>query len=560
MNTKKNNFLRWLKLRFPAKSLGKSHLHWLKLRFPAQALRKIREFSNQSRISFKSLSLYLLIALSGGLAFGAIPPEDNMSRGINKVIENIDYIYMSMGLEMDYPLPKSFKKQKLTFSGNYKKYSSALYRKASNDIRFKPKRIGSAVLIIKNKKDQIIGRLHIDIQKDNLHKIAAELRDALVTVDGIKVKIYNKKVIVDGQVLWPRDMARVKTVLKQYKAKGLVQSIVTYSPEAQNRIAENIEKEIGYPELTVRSAYNRFMLEGCVNDQNEVKRALSIANLHTQFDLSSVGDEAKKRTTGIHLVKNELTYPCESVKKKKEESKQKEEIKKLIQIVVHFVEMNKSFSKGFAFQWTPAIADGGTSITASAGGAPGASRGISAVLTATVANFFPKLKWAKDFGFARVLHNSSLLVEDGTTGTINTRTSVPTKTLENGTQVSGGASAEVQTVVKPEIKGERGNLIKMQINVSVASPAPDGTTSRSISTTISVRDRSSAVVGGLMSSFLNRSYNKDPEKVENPLLNLISSKEYNTKKTQFVVFITPLIKSSASVGVERIKRKFKLDE
>ena len=244
-------------------------------------------------LNFKSL--VILAAMASSFSFGEIPPEDSMSRGINKVIENIDYIYMSIGLEMDYPLPKSFKRQKLVFGGNCKKYTSSVYKKAGNSIRFKPKRRGSCVMMIKNKKDKIIGQLHIDILKNNLHKIAAELREALISVDGIKIKIYNKKVIVDGQILWPRDMDRIKTVLKQYNPQ-LVQPTVTYSPEAQKRIAEILEKKIGYPELIVRYAYNRFLLEGCVNDPGEMKRALSIANLHTQFDLSPVGEGANKRT------------------------------------------------------------------------------------------------------------------------------------------------------------------------------------------------------------------------------------------------------------------------
>ena len=504
----------------------------------------------KSRKHFLNLKLVILTALVASLV--------SFSSQASKVIDNIDYIYMHIGLQVDYALPENFKNERLKFEGNYKRYTSAVYRKASNDIRFHPIRKGSAVMIIKNQKNKIIGRLNIDIQKDNLHKIAAELRDLLIAVDGIEVKIYNKKVIIDGQVLLPREMDRIKAVVAQYDPR-LVQSLVTYSPEAQKKIAEIIEQEIGYPEVTVRYAYNRFLLEGCVSRDDEEKRAISIANLYTQFDVSSVGQGASRR--GIHAVKNELTNPCESEKKDEEKKKAKDEIKKLIQIVVHFVEMNKSFSKGFLFQWTPAIGDNGTQVTGSLGNSPGIPKGITAVLTATVANFFPKLNWAKSFNFARVLHNSSLLVENGMKGTVSIKTRVPQKTLESGTQISGGTTAEVSTVIIPTIMGDRANLIQMEVNISVISPTGEGSTIRSIKTSIHVRDGSSAVIGGVISSFLSRGYNnKDPARVETPIVNLYSSKNYNTTKSQFVVFITPLIKSSSSVGVERIKRKFKLDE
>lgn len=475
----------------------------------------------------------------------------------SKVVEDIDYLYMHIGLQMDYPLPEEFKKEKLKFSGNYTRYATGKYRPNKNDIRWTPKRRGSGVMIIKNQKNEILKQLNIDVQKDNLHKIAAELRDLLIAVDGIEVKIYNRKVIVDGQVLLPREMDRINAVVAEYDER-LVKTLVTYSPEAQRQIGEIIEKEIGYPEVTIRYAYNRFLLEGCVNSAEERERANSIANLYTQFDVSSTGKEARRQ---VNIVQNRLTVPCESEKKAEEEEQQKTEIKKLIQIVVHFVEMSKSFNKGFLFEWSPAIGDQGTQVSSSIGNVPGIPRGITAVLTATVSNFFPKLNWAKSFGFARVLHNSSLLVEEGVKGIISSNTQVSHVTTQG---VHSPTVAQVTTEVKPTIIGEGENFIKMNTSIQVSSPASSqGTTTRTLRTIIHVRDGSSAAIGGLITSSLKRGYNpKSPHEVAggNPILNLYSAKQYETIKSQFVVFITPLIKSHSHIGVERIKKKFKLDE
>jgi len=472
----------------------------------------------------------------------------------SKVVENIDYLYMHIGLQMDYPLPENFRNEKLKFEGNFKRYISFTYRKASNDIRFKPLRPGSAVMIVKNQNNKILWRLHIDVQKNNLHKVAAEVRDLLIAIDGIEVKIYNKKVIIDGQVLLPKEMDRIKAVKAQYGS--MVESLVTYSPEAQKKIAEIIEKEIGYPEVTVRYAHNRFLLEGCVSLEAERARAMGIANLYTQFDVSAVGKGGSRRQ--IAIVKNEIQVPCESEKKEEEDKEKKEEIKKLVQIVVHFVEMAKGFDKGFTFQWTPVIGDEGTVVTGAWGNDPSLYRGITANLSATVANFFPKLHWAKSFKFARVLHNSSLLVEDGQNGVINTATLTPNPVAEGGDRVT----AQVTTNVTPEIVGDRDNLIRMTVVVTVSSNTSAGRNDRTISTKINVRDGSSAAIGGVVSSVLSRGYNdKKPDRVNAlPIVNLYSAKNYQTSKAQFIVFITPLIKSSASAGVERIKRKFKLDE
>ena len=477
---------------------------------------------------------------------------------VQKVVKDIDYLYMYSGLPMSYRLPEKFRKERLIFSGNYKRYTGAVYRKEQNDILFNPIRSGSAVMVIKNSKNQILIRISLSIQRDNLHKIAAELRDLLVTVDGIEIKIYNNKVIIDGQVMLPAEMDRIAKVVADYSPK--VRSFVSYSPRAQKRIAELIESEIEYPEVEVKYAYNRFLLQGCVNSAEEKNRAISIANLYTQFEVNPVGKGVQKR--GIPILKDNLKVPCESVKKNQEEDQKKNSIAKLIQVVVHFVQMSKSFNKGFLFQWSPAIGDQGSAVTGSIGNNPGLTSGITATLTATVANFFPKLNWAKRFNFARVLHNSSLLMENQVEGTISTTTQVPDTRTSDGNTSVGGTVAQVNVGVTPTIIGPSENMIQLVIQITVSSPEDGGTTSRTISTRINVRDGSSAVIGGLTSSFLSQKYNDAPSGIQNgiPILNLHSSKAYDTKKNQFVVFVTPLIKSSASIGVNRIKEKFRIND
>ena len=474
-------------------------------------------------------------------------------------IEKLDFVYLYPALPLSYRLPEELRDKTLYFRGNYTKNTKATHRKDRNDILFEPTRAGSSILVIRDGKKNILTRLVISVEKNNLHKTAAEIRELLIAVDGIKIKIYNKKVVIDGQVLLPQEMDRVRKIVADYGA--IVKSYVSYSPLAQKRMATLLEEEIQYPELKVRYAYNRFLLEGCVNSPAEKNRALMIANLYTQYDLNPVGKGAGGQK-GVPPLTDNIKVPCESAKKQKEEKKKTEEVKKLIQIVVHFVEMSKNFERGFFFQWTPAITGNNTQVTGSIGNSSQIASGITGVLTATVSNFLPKLNWAKKFNFARVLHNSSLLMEEGISGSIATSTQVPGSSNSQGTVITqGGKTAGVQVEVTPSIKG-KGNIIQIKTNIQVSSQSDGGgTTSRSINTTINVRDGASAVIGGLTSSFLTRSYNNNPSPVQGgtPILNLYSGKSYETAQNQFIVFLTPLIKSSASVGVNRIKEKFKLD-
>ena len=85
------------------------------------------------------------------------------------------------------------------------------------------------------------------------------------------------------------------------------------------------------------------------------------------------------------------------------------------------------------------------------------------------------------------------------------------------------------------------------------------TTNNLIETEITVRSGQSAAVGGLITNRATTEYNRLPAGAPtNPIISLYASKAFNSGHSQFVVFITPIIKSSASAGSEKIKQKFRL--
>ena len=87
------------------------------------------------------------------------------------------------------------------------------------------------------------------------------------------------------------------------------------------------------------------------------------------------------------------------------------------------------------------------------------------------------------------------------------------------------------------------------------------TASREIQTVLHVRSGHSAAVGGLITSDNGANYNKLPANAStNPIISLYASKDFRKNQSQFVVFVTPIIKASASAGADKIKRKFRLDQ
>ena len=231
--------------------------------------------------------------------------------------QKTEFITLSLAVQYDHPLPESFKEFPLKFEGNYATSVKIAYLKKQNVIRFFPRRMpvrtkGVTALIIKNSKTgKILKTLNIKVNNVYLQRIAKEISDLLITVDGIDVKILNNKVIIDGQVMLYQDRHRIHKVVKDYQAnKAPVSSYVTMSPDSPNQTARLIEKMIGNPAITVQVIGGKYILQGTVDNEEEKNRICNLARYYTQYDEDGAavsGGELKKRsnldplTCSIHV-------------------------------------------------------------------------------------------------------------------------------------------------------------------------------------------------------------------------------------------------------------------
>ena len=117
----------------------------------------------------------------------------------------------------------------------------------------------------------------------------------------------------------------------------------------------------------------------------------------------------------------------------------------------------------------------------------------------------------------------------------------------------------------PTIIGPSANTVTLVMNFNIKSltgitESGPTTLSNEMKTTITVKNGHSAVVGGLIGNSKSKGYNNLPRNIakSDPIISLYSSKDFQKNKTQFVLFVTPIIRSSASEGVEKVKRKFRL--
>lgn len=465
------------------------------------------------------------------------------------------YLNMSIGIYSDESMPEA-PDNFGTPDGTFRRLVKIQWNPTTKVMRFIPRQVGVGTLIIKNPKTgKVIYEYTLDVRKTELEKVAREIQGLLQTIEGIQVKVLNNKVVVDGEIILPSDMRRIHEVVRQYEPQAT--SLVTLSPIAQNKIALFIERKINNPEIRVSAINGKFILEGFANSQGEKDKAEIVAKMYIPDVIVDQAVQDKKvletkKEPVVNLI--QVRMPPEG------------EPPKIIQMVVHYVELEKEYSKNFHFQWMPDISDN-SQVQFTTGASGTGQGGAGSTISATLSNLIPKLNWAKEHGMARVLQSESVMVEDGRQGTINSIEKIPYQVVNaQGQPSTSFEEAGLRTTITPAIMGQRSDSVKLSMNFAVKALIGNTaqgplTSSREIQTVLHVRSGQSAAVGGLISNSSSTNFNRLPSGVSpNPIISLYASKEFTHDQSQFVVFVTPIIKSSASAGSDKIKKKFRLDQ
>lgn len=458
------------------------------------------------------------------------------------------YINLSQGVAFDEKAPDLPASPQ--FDGDYKKVTKVFLDPNTKTLRFTPTNLGNGNLVVLDGNGKKVKEYYISVVKGNLNKVASEIKGQLQEIEGITIKIINGKVVVDGEVLLPKDIARITSVVALYE--GQATSLVRMSPIAQKKISELIERDINNPEITCRAVNGKFILEGYANNEDEKSKAFIIAQAYFPDLANEPGNEALKPVNAVPVINLISVKPQAAAPPKK-----------IIQLVVHYVELNKAYEKGFNFQWTPNLDDGTKFEFSQSTRNPS---GALSSITGTISNLLPKLNWAKEHGHARVLQSSSVIVQEGVQGVIKSQTDIPYQVQSaNGVGSTSFVKSGIETKITPSIPNPQSDTISLNISFEIGTLVGQSTagpliSNNSIQTSVAVRSGQSAAVGGLVGNQSGTEYNKKPPGVENPIISLHSSKLFRRNQSQFVVFVTPVIKSSASAGSEKIKAKFKLKD
>ncbi|MES2802551.1 MAG: pilus assembly protein [Bdellovibrionota bacterium] len=447
----------------------------------------------------------------------------------------------------------------LTYKGGGVELVDLQRIKNTDTFRILPTKVGNGIVTIHNKKTgQILVELRIDIRDQTIEKTVREIQALLADIEGVEYKIVNNRIVLDGFVLLPKDLKRIGQVIGQFTEGGVaVASLVSLSPLAKKKIVEYIARDINNPEITVSSIGDFIKLEGFVNSVEEKNRINDVVLLYLpdivtekgQENLRNVALADRKPQTDIGA------YVINLIQVRKAEDKV-EPPPKMIQVVIHVVEYAERYLKNFNFTFSPSLRGLGEAQTQGQANAPGSISELASI----VDNLLPKLNWARTHGYVRLLDTASLLTQDKNPNASLTRTFG----LNNGSTTVGQPPTNTQqfqltlNLSSPTIKSERSELVETGITVTTSSVGLSFGPSTNVTTRVSVRSRQSAAIAGIISKKSENQFGGPTG--AGAIVTLNHGKSYTKSTNNYVLFVTPIIKSSASAGVEQVKKKFRFKD
>lgn len=407
------------------------------------------------------------------------------------------------------------------------------------------------------------------VTREDVGQVIGQLEDLLGDIEGLKIRHLDGRIVLDGEILLPRDAIRIFRVIDALqgtgdtKAQVAIKNLTTLSKLTMNILAERIEREIGSPEITVRVVNNNLFLEGTAESDFEADRAIEIAKtylpeVYVEKTKGQSGEEVKPKSAGgvggglptivdlLRVRPRQASPPAQDIK-----------------ITMNYVELKNEYSRLFDFQWRPLVNENANvKFDTSFGELTGA-------LVGTVTSLLPRLNQARDHGHARVLKQQQIIVKDrGETGIINSATQVYVRVVDEKTGIVSLDKVDVRNSLKVRaatIPGsdsiDLGLQVQLQSLLSDASPPIVAT--NEIQTQVTIKNGESAALGGSAFDNALSNYNKPKsssgQQQGSPLFNMTRSKSFSRDKSQFIVFVTPEVIRTASSATEDMTRKFRLN-
>ncbi len=443
-------------------------------------------------------------------------------------------------------------------------------------LRLVPKGAGYTDMTIHDAAGAAKVTYFVRVTREDMGEVINELDSLIGDVEGIQIKPVGGTVVIDGDILLPKDMLRIMRVVDAMKDRDPkkkevpIKNLANISKITMNIIAERIEREINSPEISARVLNNNVLLEGTADSDFDADRAVEIAKTYLPEAFveknSGEGGKVEPRKAGgsggglptiidfLRVRPRQAPPPAQDIK-----------------VTMNYVELDNDYTKNFNFEWKPLYNDGASVKYDSTIG------DISANFVATLTSLLPKLNSLKNHGHARVLKQEQLILKD--------KAEQPA-TIESSLQIYASSVDEkgvrslqaipVQNVTKVRaatIPGSDSIELGIQITLNQYLGSNGGSpivSTNSLQTQVTVKNGDSAALGGYALDNMTADYNRSPtarngaggggnDAGGSPLFNFQRSKNFDRKKQQFIIFVTPEVIRTAGAATDDMSHKFRLN-
>jgi len=439
-------------------------------------------------------------------------------------------------------------------------------------IVFKGKTTGMTDLWVYDNQEVLRYVYNVTVTERNLKRILGFLKREFKNVEGLKMYIRENRIVLDGEILLPEDIARIHQVIGGSDAGADVFKIqYRLSPTLFKVVAQKMQEEIGVPTVQVDVISQRFVLKGEVKSEEEYKDVVLKATLYLPryFYTPKVGDPSDA---------GDMSMPAEGFRDKPiidyfvKVIEPDKPINRVIKVSVYFVEISKGFENAFGFTWAPSIDTSKTNATltwsnpSNNNNSSSEASSFATTITGVISNFIPKLQDAVTNNRGRVIQSAAITIEDGKPGSIEKTTTYPYLVKTENSVNTEKADVGISMKLTPKIinDSQKSNDINLSIDIGVSQVIGkvEGTSypitaNNKIGTTINIKSDQTAAVGGIVQNNLYKAYGNGSTD-ENVIVSLSRSKSFTKGKSQFVVFITPTILNTASEGSDSVKEKFRV--
>ena len=458
------------------------------------------------------LSLALVMAVMGATAAGATEP-----------------VNVYVGESTTLTLPYQFSKLALG-DPTIADYVVQKNEPTGAELLINGKLPGLTNLIVWDMQNQQREVINVNVLVRDVKAYLRQIRAMIGKVEGLRFRLAGGKLFIEGEVMTTRERDLINKVVGD---SPQVIKLFTISPISLKVIADTIQGHLHNPNIRVRPVNQKIALEGVAFSKEEKKRIGELAKLYYDQVVNLIQVRKAKLSPGAG---------------------------DMVQVTAHFMEVKNKVIDGWGFSWLP-LATGEASATNDLGRGLGFLEGT---ISGVISNLFPKLSVAKEHGGARVLETSSMSVRSGETATFHSggELAIPV------TQGTGSVTVEYKEYgvflkVLPITEGDTVTM-KLEVEVSAPSSATTGGNinfSKSKVTTVQYcKSMDSVAIGGLISNRDAKTFDALPPGASGALVQLYSSEDFRTERSQFVVFVTPaILKKGAAEAHQELRNIVETD-